>query len=91
MQFQGNLQMGSWLLPILSFLMLIHVVEYLISWFQSTTKSIKNGVQGIMMKREQCGVRCPCASFASLQEQTCKNQVLFGVLYMSLHHLLTNA
>lgn len=73
MQFQGNLQ--------LSFLTLI--VEYSTSWIQSTTESTENGVQGIIMKKKECGIRCPCASFVSLQEQTYmfmyKNQVLFGI------------
>lgn len=72
MQFQGNLQ--------LSFLTLI--VESSISWIQSTTESTENGVQGIKMKKKECGIR-RCASFVSLQEQTYmfmyKNQVLFGI------------
>lgn len=86
MQFQGNLQ--------LSFLTLI--VESSISWIQSTTESTENGVQGIKMKKKECGIR-HCASFVSLQEQTYmfmyKNQVLFGIykchstFYWPMHNI----
>lgn len=74
MQFQGNLQ--------LSFLTLM--VEYSISRIQSITESTEKRVQGIVMKKKECGIRCPFASLVSLQEKTYmfmyKNQVLFGII-----------
>lgn len=87
MQFQGNLQ--------LSFLTLM--VEYSISRIQSITKSTEKRVQRIVMKKKECGIRCPFASLVSLQEKTYmfmyKNQVLFGIykchsiFYWPMHNI----